>query len=425
MLEDKRNWIDDILAECEIVETPRSWLYWSLVAAISAAAGNNYYLKALHGAVTYKANLYVILLGPPGLGKAFGVNLAEGLVRKADITRVIAGRSSIQAIITELSKAVTREKKGPIMDSRAFITAGELSTAIIKDPMALTNLTDLYDCREVWENNLKMNDSKEKLKNNYITFLAGSSEAHFRDSIPEVNIEGGLISRTLIVQEESRYKDLDLLTDESEELELKEKIIAAYTPHLETIASGGGRLIPDLDAKKIFNDWRRQWRAEQVGREDVSGFMNRVPDHVLKTAMCLCLAEYDGRLVIDRYHIEEAISRIVPLTYSVKKTTEGLGDNPLSTQIKLVLDFLLAAPNHELKRKQLLVKGYGHYDSTMLDTVISTLQEMDWIKKERYVAGKASDWIIQLQGEPLEHYRKFIEARRNKSELKVVIGGNK
>src|SRR5213592_4823848 len=139
------NFVDSLVAECSHVETPKSWLWWSFLSCISAAAGNNYYLTTLKGDLIYKPNLYIMLLGDSGLGKGFPINRAKLLVSKADVTRVIADRSSIQAIIKELATRRTKESKPPIADSRGFIINGELSTAIIADPDSLTILTDLYD----------------------------------------------------------------------------------------------------------------------------------------------------------------------------------------------------------------------------------------------------------------------------------------
>ena len=142
-------------------------------------------------------------MGKSGLGKEFPVNLSKELVTRANVTRVIAGRSSIQAIIQELGTARTQKGQPPITDSRGFIVNGELSTAVIQDPDSLTVLTDLYDNKSSWTNLLK-GDGPKELKQPYITALFGSSPAHFYDSIPQVNIEGGYIGRNLLVFEEKR-----------------------------------------------------------------------------------------------------------------------------------------------------------------------------------------------------------------------------
>src|SRR3990167_1177961 len=389
------NWIDDIIDECESVETPREWIYWSLLCAIAASAGSNYYLKAFGGKVTYFPNLYVILMGEPGLGKAFPVTLSKNLVDKADVTRVIYGRSSIQAIIKDASQTYTREGKEMILDSRCFIVNGELSTAIIGDPDSLTILTDIYDPHTIWVNNLK-GDGKEKLKDTATTALFGSSPAHFYDKIPQENIEGGYIRRNLIIKAEKRYKDLDMFGLDDEDA--SDFPYAKFTPHLEDISRFGGRMVPDSKTKEILNSFRRQWRLNQP--EDKTGFANSVPDQIIKTAMNLCLSDYatfkSG--IIQPSHMEEAIEKVVPLTHTSKAVSSGTGMDPLAKQTKMVLDFLLLAPDNQLARRQLLVKGHGNFDCDTLDKILSNLDEINWIVKIRIAAGKNSDIMVRLHG---------------------------
>jgi hypothetical protein len=369
--------------------------------------GNAYHLRILKGAVEVRANIYAILLGESGLGKEFPIKLSNELVEKADVTRVISGRSSIQAIVKEVSTARTRrDGKPPFTDSRAFIVNGEMSTAIIQDPNALTILTDLYDRKSSWTNLLK-GDGPEKLKEPYFTCLFGSSPAHFYESVPQVNMEGGYIGRNFIIQEEKRYKDTDLFQDEESTDAFP---FAKFIIHLENIAKGGGRIIPDADAREMFNLWRKQWRVKNV--TDKTGFANRVPVHVLKIAMILCCADYAQSLVISPRHIEQAIEAVVPLTYSSKKAAEGKGTDPLASQTKKVLDFLVTAKDHMLMRKQILTKGYGDFDVVVLEKILDNLAEIGWIRRERFIAGKQSDWVIHLEGEPLAQYQKFLKERK-------------
>jgi hypothetical protein len=415
------NWLDSLVSECAHVETPQSWLWWSFLSCISAAAGNNYYLTTLKGDLIYKPNLYIMLLGESGLGKGFPINRAKLLVAKAEVTRVIAGRSSIQAIVQELSRAKPAgEGKAPITDSRGFIINGELSTAIIQDPDSLTILTDLYDghYNPEWTNLLK-GDGAEKLKNPYITALFGSSPAHFYDSIPQANIEGGYIGRNLIVYEEKRSQDVDLL-DSGEAKEgdkFDDFIIPKYVPHLNKIHNTKGQLVPSTEGRELFNTWRRKWRASQT--YDKTGFLNRVPDHVLKVSMCLALSEWDFNGEISQHHIESAIDKVVSLVYANKRTTEGRGPDPLAASTKAALDYLIAANNQTMTRKQLLWKGYGVYNSFTLDQILENLTEMGWIKKVKTGVGSNLDWEIHLAGEPLEQYQKYLRSKEKKKNGKA------
>lgn len=357
-----------------------------------------------------------MLLGESGLGKGFPVNLAKRLVQQADKTRVIAGRSSIQAIIKELATTKSEAGKPLITDSRGFIVNGELSTAIIADPDSLTILTDLYDrnYNPQWDNLLK-GDGKEKLKEPYITCLFGSSPAHFYDSIPQANIEGGYIGRNLVIYEEKRSKDLDLLDSEEESIDedrFAKYIVPTYVPHLVSIASRKSKLVPDENARTIFNNWRRDWRNNQHIYNDRTGFVNRVPDHVLKVAMCLSLARYDFDGSISGHNISEAIEQITSLIYASQKASEGSGLDPMAAQTKKVVDFLIRAPDNQLTRTELLVRGYGNYETVTLDKILETLLEMKWIHKIKVGIGKNMDYLIKLAGEPLENYLRFKEIQR-------------
>jgi hypothetical protein len=350
-------------------------------------------------------------MGESGLGKGYPINLAKRLVIEAKVTRVIAGRSSIQAIIKELATTRSEQGKAILTDSRGFIVNGELSTAVIQDPDALTILTDLYDgaYNKEWVNLLK-GDGAEKLKFPYLTCLFGSSPAHFYDSIPQPNIEGGYIGRNLIIYEEARSKNLDLLDSEEESVEEDKfisTIVPKYVPHLVKIATHKARLIPNEAARGIFNKWRKEWRATQGQYNDKTGFVNRVPDHVLKVAMCTCLSRYENGGIIIESDIVESIQRITSLIYASEKAASGGGLDPMAAQTKRVVDFLISAAENQLLRKDLLIRGYGDYDTVTLDKIIDTLIEMRWVKREKIGIGINSDYLYKLSGEPKENLMKF------------------
>ncbi|MGI0021314.1 MAG: hypothetical protein ACRD9Q_00495, partial [Nitrososphaeraceae archaeon] len=321
----------------------------------------------------------------------------------------------------ELATTKSAPGKPVILDSRGFIINGELSTAIISDPDALTILTDLFDGKNDnpdWANTLK-GSGKEQLKDPYITCLFGSSPAHFYEKIPQANIEGGYIGRNLIIYEENRSKLLDPLGDSDKEEESDDAfasyLASKYLPHLIAIQERPKtRLGYDEKAKIYYNQWRRNWKENQKSYNDKTGFINRVPDHVMKVAMCLSLSRFDFNGLITECDFKEAVNKVTSLVYNSQQATAGSGIDPQAQQIKKVIDYLLAAKDNELKRAEILVLGYGNFDLIALDRVIETLLEMGWIKRERYNKGKESDWLIKLSGEPLERLMTYRKQREKK-----------
>src|SRR4249920_3615830 len=114
-------WLDYLMKVTQESESPRKYYYWSGMSAIAAVVRNQVFLDKCY----YKLypNIYVLLVGRKGIRKGPPVALAKKLVTEVGSTRVISGRASIQAIVTELHRAKTSDNGGPpITDAVAFLT---------------------------------------------------------------------------------------------------------------------------------------------------------------------------------------------------------------------------------------------------------------------------------------------------------------
>ena len=131
------SWIDTLLQETDFVETPRQWITWSGIAAISAVVSPNIYVNK--GAYKLKPNIYVMLIGRSGLGKGFGPSLAAKMVGMVNNTRVIQGSGSIEGLIHELSIVKAAHNGSiPYKDARAFICSGEFADSFVDLTKVLT-----------------------------------------------------------------------------------------------------------------------------------------------------------------------------------------------------------------------------------------------------------------------------------------------
>jgi hypothetical protein len=130
------NWLEEILRGTEEAESPRTFFFWSALAAVSAVVKNKVYLDRYF----YKLypNVYVLLVAASGLRKGIPIAMAKALVKEVDNTRVISGRNSVQGIIKDLSITVTSPGKPPLRDACGFIVSGEFSTVDITTPSGRT-----------------------------------------------------------------------------------------------------------------------------------------------------------------------------------------------------------------------------------------------------------------------------------------------
>jgi hypothetical protein len=133
---------------------------------------------------------------------------------------------------------------------------------------------------------------------------------------------------------------------------------------------------------------------------------------VLKVAMCLALSR-NVDLKLRGEDINEAIEKVLSLSINTKKVIEGKGGQPFAAATKLVLDWLLAAPDHILSRKTLLDRGYGDFDSDDLDRVERTLQERGAIEITQPPPHKRTHY--KLTESAIESYRSWLEKKEKES----------
>lgn len=394
-------WIEDLRNATKTVETPRSWIYWGALTAISAITRNKVWLDKQY----YKLypNIYVLLLGSSGLGKGFPVWLSKELVSQVGGTRIISGRSSIEGIIKEISiTSTTQGKTGPITHNCAFINASEFSSSLIRNPDALTILTDLYDghYHKDWKNTLK-NSGVESLKNVNVTLLGGINETHFNDLITVKEISGGFLARSLIIQEYKKARKNALLR----KIENEETFnIEPFVEYLKEINKLEGQFSLTPEAIDKFEDWYYKFEPEQL--QDKTGTANRVHDTILKVAMNVTLSRRP-ELIIGTDDIDEAMNLCLGAALISRKLTVGVGVSVDSSQVRMVMQELLAAEDNKINRTLLLRKHYGDFNAAQLDSIMDTFEQSKAIKKYR----KDGDQWYELKEEIVEAFKNILDKK--------------
>jgi hypothetical protein len=365
------------------------------LAALSAVSKKNFFLDRYY----YKLypNIYVFLVGRSGLRKSNPVTFCKKLVTEAAATRVILGRNSIQAVLKELGKAHSIEGGGVMKEAIGFMVSGELASFLVKDPEALTILTDLYDTHAnepEWKNTLKTGGI-DVLKNPCLTLLGGTNEDHFKEAVPATAVGGGFIARTLIVFEERRRVINDLMDPPKVTPDLKS--LACY---LKEIAKTSGEFTMTPEAKAAYRAWYQKVSTSNL--RDRTGTMERIGDTVLKVSMLLSLAASLG-LVIDKEHIDESVFRCEECFVGMQHVTMGSGKSLDADPTALILKELLKRPGYKMTRKQVLSKFWGDVDYITLDRIAETLVRSGAITADN--AGK--EVIYTMTRMAVENYTKF------------------
>lgn len=368
------SFIDLVLDSTKEYEAPRRFYYWSALSAISAVVKDQIWFDMAKAYKLYP-NIYVLLYGPSGVRKGPAIALAEKVVKKIDNTRVINGRSSIEAIIKELGTFTTRKGKEALKDSAGFVVASELSSSIIANPSAMDIMTNLYDRiwnEDEWKYKLKVGES-HTLNNPTITWLAGTNEALFKDFVPEKNIHGGLIGRMFMVSETKPHRlnalmfDPDIIPDYQKMAEV-----------LRPVADLKGPFEMDVGLRGYVQEWYINFRTQiEPQLMDETGFVPRILDFVIKNAMLISCGRRGDLKIIDS-DISEALEVTLPLIVPTKRASQALKklDPSKQEQRGLVLHYLANKGPEGCGRMEILKNLGLKLDHEDLDKVINLMLQM-------------------------------------------------
>lgn len=379
------NLIETILDQTSEIETPRSYIRWATLAAISGIVGKKVYTEKY--AYRVYPNIFVMLIGPPGITKSYATDISKKLVRATNHTKIISGMNSIEGIIETLGKATLDEKGIPFKDqeAKAFIVASEFTNLLLDNPQAFSVLTDLYDAcyGDEWIKTLK--SGIVKLKSPYITMITATNTAHFNDKLRQVDIEGGFIGRTIVILEKNRHCINALIRKPNKTFNLE-----ALMPELERISKIQGQFSwANEQAMQYFEDWDRDFKMKT--KNDTTGIYKRMNDTVIKVAMLMSIAEGD-ELCFSKNLLERAIDTCTDLVTNIKSVTAGAGEAANSQAIMKFVQALINAEDNRVSHNEMLTKNYQHFDVYEMAKIVETLEEAKVIKIER--AGPKKFYVL-------------------------------
>lgn len=372
-------WLEQLIYCTDELESPKSFWYWSALAAIAAIVKDNVYLNR-GGAFKQYPNIYVMLLARSGLRKGPPINMAKRFVTKVGGSRIINGRSSIQAILKDMGTAVSAPGGKIIGGADAFITASELSSSFVDDKATMDILTDLYDRiynEGEWRSLLKM--EQFTLNNPIISMLVGTNEPHFKNFFMEKDIQGGFIGRMFVIAESKKNRTNSLVDDLENPLNDE-----MFLPHLREIKKLKGPFAPltKTEAGDIFHQWYCALDEVYDRVEDKTGTLERIGESVIKVSMLLSLAEGTD-LIISAKQMVEAIGACQRLVGNIRRSTMTQGSKQVFAEQKmLIIEELMKRDNHIISQEMLLKKYWMHFNIDQLVAIMESFHTARLIMTE-------------------------------------------
>ena len=380
------NFIGVYLNHTNIYESPLSFWKWSAYSTISTVLKDRCYIKS--GDSYLFSNLYILFIADSsGHRKNRPVEFSQSVTSGLNGLKAIGGRTSVEAILDELSHTETDTLTGKVVkSSSATFFAPELSAGIVNDVQGLRILTDIYD--------YKVNTYKSRLRTGpcfnlerIVFSILGASNMAMLDGVFDHSIiNGGFIARTMIITpKDNEFREPNsLLRLDHDALKIsKENVVS----HLRKVSQLYGEFKFEAAAIDEYESWYNPFRKEYRNKKDNTGIIGRIHTHVLKLAMILAANELT--LCIQKRHIEQSIEECLGLMPNYNTLTMNNAKTEIGAVGGLVITELFSAKDYKLTRKDIVRTHWQNIDLDLLDKAISSLEEAGMIRVHQSKEGQA------------------------------------
>jgi len=375
-----------------ISESPISYNTWAAISAVSAVLKDNVWIN--RGLYKVFPNQYIVLVGPPGIGKGNAIHPAHNFVKSPPtnvaLANYIQDRITAPKLIEILAQGFPRivlgtngNIKGTI-ESTCILHASELATLINSSDWMSTFLC------ETWDRNEFTYDTKGKGKNvikNMCVSLIGACVPHFiqnMNSNGNEAINNGFTARTIFVFGDKKSQSVVWPKPIAPDL------IAKLNNDLQMIARLHGEFIFEPAAKVLFEKMYSDIVTYDSDSDVIKNFKSRQATHVLKVAMSLSAAGSDT-LMITQWAMQAAIVFVDGVLKTLDHCFRGVGDSPLAQAQSRIISYM--EKKKLCTRKDILQDNFNHVTQEELDKVIFTLIAMDYITEVASGRGKLYKFI--------------------------------
>lgn len=272
------SWIGSFVEATENLHSPVSFRRWAAIAAIAGALEQKVWLKT---SSELYPNLYVFMVGHPGVGKTRVVRAARGLLFDLPEFHLaptsITGAALVDSMV-EAKRMLVRMPDPPLEYNSMMIAADELGAFMHQYDDEMVGLLSAFYDPDPYGQNRRGKEIKIKIARPQLNILCGTTPSNLLKFIPEGAWDQGFTSRIIMVFSDERIigDDFAITT---------KGFPPAILHDLKTIASLMGEFKVTEDYRNLVNLWREQDEKPQPNHPKLIHYNTRRRAHLYKLSM--------------------------------------------------------------------------------------------------------------------------------------------
>ena len=316
------NWIASYLEFTKSHVAIEAFHYWTALGILSATVNSNRWMDAGHH--TLYPNLYILFIGPPGIGKSSSSGIGIRILKDAKVKlNVFADSITAAGLIDFMSFATLTETSDSIVRTwtPAIVYASEIGTMLnTRNSLGelTTILTELFNKEDDWEARKATNHTKTIVKKPNVTFFACCYPEWLDENLTSTSLRSGFLGRMLIVQaNKKRWKG-------SKPLSAANHLLRHDLIHdLSILSLYRGEMTWSPDAKVAFDKLVEEQPLDfsDAGQEsmEVQGFISRKVQYVQRIAMLHAISDRSVRHIVRLEDFEFGLKQIEMCEFSTKR----------------------------------------------------------------------------------------------------------
>jgi len=367
-----KDWLDAYIEFTEDFESPPLFNKWIALLTLSVAAGRQIWLAEANNQVW--PNLYVVLVGPSGIGKGIAMREALPFIELTGIPRS-PDQVTIQQVVVDMSEKFTlSEAEGKI--TPYLLWAEELPSFLGMDAWKtgkLVDLTTLYDCAPSWRSETK-NRGKFEIIKPYLCMLGGSTPSGLYDVLPPASVGQGFTSRIIFAWAGDYTKRVPV----KPWTEKHQTLFDALKHDIEIISHINGPMQLSDVATVLWSDYYR-YRPDPLEvftDQRLQGFASRMPFYVKKLSVLCRMSDPEPGMIIEAYHLERAIQIIDEQSKILHNVYEDIAPSTIVRFYPKVIRAMLTLGGVNVPHSELMQKFSHDLDRREFKEVVGGLVDM-------------------------------------------------
>jgi len=298
------SWIDAFVGHTDNLDAPVAFRRWVAISVIGSVLEQKVWLKTGKG-VLYP-NLYVTLVGAPGLNKTVTIRKARQYLHEISdfhLAPTSMTAASMVDVLVESKRMLVQLPHPPLEYNCMSLIVDEMGTFISKyDDEMIAILSAFYD-PDPYGQTRRGKDIKIKINSPQLNILCGTTPSNLMNFMPEGAWDQGFTSRMIFV-----FSDERILGDDF--ADTTRDISRDLIHDLKVINSQVGEFKVTEDYRNLVNLWREGGEHPQPTHPKLVHYNTRRRAHFYKLSIISALDRADA-LVLDREDFNRAMNWLV------------------------------------------------------------------------------------------------------------------